>query len=139
MEKISTHVAETPHPPETLYRLWAAPMTWASWDPDVAEVQFSGEAILGASGWMRPSSGPATTFEIVALETDRLLTTTSRMPGAKLLFEHRAEPLDSSTRVTVTIGVDGPLRWLWRRVLGKSFAGAAERNVRGLIDYLDAA
>jgi len=56
-----------------------------------------------------------------------------------LFFEHRAEPLDSSTRVTVTIGVDGPLRWLWRRVLGKSFAGAAERNVRGLIDYLDAA
>ena len=139
MEKISTHVAETPHPSETLYRLWAAPMTWASWDPDVTEVQFSGEAILGASGWMRPSSGPATTFEIVALETDRLLTTTSRMPGAKLLFEHRAEPLDASTRVTVTIGVDGPLRWFWRRVLGKSFAGAAERNVRGLIDYLDAA
>lgn len=127
MEKISTHVAETPHPPETLYRLWAAPMTWASWDPDVAEVQFSGEAILGASGWMRPSSGPATTFEIVALETDRLLTTTSRMPGAKLLFEHRAEPLDASTRVTVTIGVDGPLRWFLSTALENWTVAALEK------------
>lgn len=139
MQTLSTYVADTPHPPEAVYQLWAAPMTWPSWDPDVAEVRFSGNALVGINGWMRPSSGPATTFAITALEADRLFTTASRLPGARLLFEHRADPAGSGAQVTVTISVNGPLGWLWRRVLGRSFAGAAKRNVHGLLDHLGGA
>lgn len=128
---------ESSHPPESFYRFWAAPQTWPSWDRDVAEVRFSDDMIIGAEGWMRPASGPATTFTVTALQPGRLLTTSSRLPGARLIFEHQLAPAADGALVTVIIGVDGPLRRLWRWILGRSFVDAAERSVRGLVDALD--
>ncbi len=109
------------------------------WDPDVTEVRFAGEPVEGARGWVRPASGPATTFEIVAMRHDRLLTTVSRMPGAALSFEHAVEPTRGGSRMTVKISVDGPLSALWGSVLRRGFADAASRNIAGLVAYLDAA
>lgn len=88
---------------------------------------------------MRPSTGPATTFELTALEVDRLVITTSRLPGARLVFDHAVEPVGEGSRVTVTISVEGPMSPLWRLILGKSFVDAANRNVLGLVGYLGAA
>lgn len=139
MKTLSTHTQISPHTPAAVYRLWEDPDAWTQWDPDVSEVRFAGERAEGAKGWMRPSSGPAATFEIVALRADRLFTTVSRMPGAALSFEHAVEPTPEGSRMTVTIGVDGLLSGLWAAVLRKNFADAASRNIAGLVAYLDAA
>ncbi len=100
-------------------------------------MRFSGEVRVGAQGWMRPASGPATTFTISVVEQDHIFTSTSSLPGAKLIFEHIVEPAPGGSRVFVTISVNGPMRGVWKLLLGRTFASAAERNVRGLLEHLD--
>lgn len=139
MKILSAHSQITSHPSKAIYQLWADPNTWTTWDPDVAEVRFEGEPAVGAKGWMRPTSGPASTFTIVALRADRLATTTSRLPGAVLSFEHTLEPSDKGSRISVTVSAQGPLSALWAKVLRKSFSEAAPRNIAGLLAHLDAA
>lgn len=139
MKVLSKHVQVTAHTPEAVYNLWAHPAAWTEWDPDVAEVRFSGEPELGAKGWMRPTSGPAARFKIAALDAGRHLTTTSSLPGAVLSFGHALEPVDRGSRIAVTISVAGPLSVFWGVVLRKSFADSAPRNIAALVAYLDAA
>lgn len=137
MITLSRHVATISHSPESVYRLWADPNKWMTWDADVADVQFVEEMAVGATGWVRPTSGPTTTFEVTALHRGRLLTSASRLPGARLMFEHVVEPVAAGSEVAVTISVDGFLSPLWHLVLRKSFSGAAARNVEGLAVRLD--
>jgi hypothetical protein len=85
---------------------------------------------------MRPSSGPPAAFVVTELVPNRVLTDTSRLPGAVLTFEHRAEPTPDGSSISVTISVDGFLSPLWALILGKSFSKAAERNVVGMTEYL---
>ncbi|MFK4790302.1 SRPBCC family protein [Microbacterium sp. ZW T5_56] len=139
MRVLSTHHRHTPHPPSAVYRLWASPREWVRWDPDVADVRFTGESREGARGWMRPATGPATSFTITEVDPDRLLTTTSRLPGAVLCFRHEVEPEGAGSRASVTIGVSGPLRALWAILLRRNFAPAAERNLEGLLTQVGAA
>ena len=136
MTTLSHHRAELPHSASTVYALWADPRAWPKWDPDVTAVEFDGGIRMGAQGRMRPASGPSTTFTITRLEADRRVTTTSRLPGATLTFDHLVEPGTAGSDVEVRISVDGALAPLWRRLLGRTFALAATRNISGLSQHL---
>lgn len=139
MSTLSMHGSVLPHPPEDVFRLWANPATWPSWDSDVTEVRFEGTVGMGAQGWMRPASGPATTFVVTAFEPDRLLNDEAPLPGARLIFEHAVTPTPEGSDVTVAIKVEGFLAPLWGLLLRKTFADSAKRNVDGLATYLDSA
>ena len=136
MTILSLHQTELPHSPEAIYSLWASPRTWPDWDPDVASVVFDGDARIGAQGRMRPASGPTSTITITAVDPDRRVTTTSRLPGATLTFDHLIEPTVDGCAVEVRISVDGPLAPLWHRLLRRGFASTASRNVEGLSRHL---
>lgn len=139
MRTLSTHHRHTSYPPSAVYRLWATPQEWTRWDPDVVEVRFTGEPREGARGWMRPATGPATSFTITQAELDRVFTTTSRLPGAILSFRHEVDPQGTGSRASVTIGVAGPLSALWAIALRRAFAPAARRNLDGMLAQVGAA
>lgn len=138
MITISKYSTYTSHSPADIFKLWVTPSSWPQWDPEVKEVSFSGSATLGMKGKLKPTSGPASTFEITALEPDSIFTTTSKLPGAKLSFEHRVKPAPQGAEVSVIVAVDGLLASLWSRILKRSLAQSARSNVTGLLTYLDA-
>lgn len=139
MKLIDTHTAATSHSAHSVFSLWANPAGWPSWDSEVREVHFSGTAEQGAKGKMRPASGPASTFSIAAFEQDRVFTTTSPLPGATLVFEHRVAPTTDGAELEVSVGVHGFLAPLWQCLLLKNMTGAARSSVTGLLEHLDAA
>lgn len=77
-------------------------------------------------------------FTVAADAADRRFANRSRLPGADLTFDHTVEPLESGSQVEVVITVDGPLRWLWSRILQRSMRDAAAASLTGLITHLDA-
>lgn len=139
MRTLDTHTADTPHSAAAVFARWADPAGWPEWDPEVRDVMFSGSAVRGARGRIRPTSGPATTFAIVAFEQDRTFTNASSLPGARLVFDHRVFASATGSRVTVSVGVTGALAPLWYRILGTGMSGAASSSVTGLLAHLDAA
>ena len=51
------------------------------------------------------------------MRAGRLYTDVSRFPGARLTFQHTAEPADSGSgsQLTVRVWLDGPMSWFWAR------------------------
>ncbi|PII85341.1 hypothetical protein BMH32_07465 [Leucobacter sp. OLJS4] len=139
MPILSSHRARTDHPEKSVFARWADPNSWPAWDPDVREVAFTDRVRVGATGRMRPASGPATSFTITEFVEDRRFTNVSRMPGAALTFDHRVEPAGDGATLSVEIRIDGPLAPLWRLAIGRGFADAAHTNIDGLLANLDAA
>jgi Polyketide cyclase / dehydrase and lipid transport len=86
-------------------------MKWAELDGDFA---------VGGGGRLKPGSGPASKFRIVALEPGRFYETESSMPGAKLRFEHLVEPTASgATKLTERKTIEGPLSGLYGLLFGR--------------------
>lgn len=136
---LSRFSVRTTHAPSRIFARWADPTGWPDWDDEVRAVWFEGPAVVGARGRMKPENGPATTMRISAVDDGRLLTNTSRLPGALLTFEHIVAPAPAGSDVQVEVRLTGLLSPLWRRVLAKSMAGSAESSVTGLVAHLDAA
>lgn len=139
MTLLSFHTMHSTHAPGDIYASWVRPGAWPEWDADVREVRFDGIARVGSRGWMRPASGPATTFEVTVADQDHIFTDVSGLPGASLIFEHIVVPNTDGTTISVAIRLEGLLAPIWKILLGRTFAGAAERNVAGLVAHLDAA
>ncbi len=138
MITVSTFRLGTGHSAAAVFALWAAPASWPTWDPEVRSVTFDGPATLGATGRLRPRSGPTSSFTITDLRPDRVLTNSGRLPGARLVFEHVVEPDAAGSTVTVTVGLQGPLAPVLARLMGRGMAGAARSSVEGLLSHLDA-
>lgn len=122
-----------------MFSYWADPEGWPEWDPAVLEVTFAGPSDLGARGRMRPTSGPPASFSVTEFEPGRVLTNTSSLPGAKLVFTHIVTPMPKGALVYVAVSVEGPLAPLWRRMLNRSMGNAAKSSVNGLLAHLDSA
>lgn len=123
--------------PSRVFNAWADPVAWPHWDQSIKSVQFTGSTQLGATGRLIPTAGPPSKFTITDLIADRVLTNTSRLPGARLEFIHRVEPRVDDHVVTVIVRVVGPLAGMWDRVLRTSLAGSAPTSVNGLLDMLE--
>jgi hypothetical protein len=59
-----------------------------------------------------------------------MFATETRLLGGRLLFEHIIEPIDAGVRITHRARIDGPLAFLYARILRNSIT-------RGLPDGVD--
>lgn len=126
-------------PASAFFARWIDHETWASWSPDTEWVTLDAPVTLGTTGTLKPAGGPKTRFTISALETDREYTDTSRLPGARLVFQHLATDTPEGTRLDVKVEITGPLAGLWARIMGGGFAESAPADLERLIAIVERA
>jgi len=107
--------------PAAFYARWADHATWPAWDPDTASCSVEGPVVVGARGRLKPTGGPAVRFTVDVADPDGEYTDVSRLPGARLTFRHVARREADVTRLEAVVTLDGPLAWLWARVMGAGF------------------
>lgn len=138
--ELSRATVSAPVEPWSVFALWDDPRSWATWDSDVAWVQFRGACVIGARGRLKPRSGPATAFTITDRIEGRRLVDVTRLPGARLIFDHAVSASEvegaPGSEITVTIAVGGPLATLWSRLLRGQLAGGARSGIDGLLAHL---
>ena len=86
---ITTAHATSTAPPTALFDRWADMATWPEWSTDTAWARLDGPFAVGTTGVLKPVRGPKTTFVIEELEPGRAYVDVSRLPGARLTFDHR--------------------------------------------------
>lgn len=94
--------ADTPAPPEAVWRYYADLASWPTWRSEVTEVTLDGPLKGGASGWIKLTDQPEPVpFRIVsAIENQKFLSETEYAPGAVVRDEYLLEPTrDGGTRV----------------------------------------
>lgn len=118
---------------------WIDHSTWKEWSPDTEWVRLKGKVALGAEGILKPVNGPQVHFVISALRLDREYTDTSRFPGARLVFQHVATPVDRGAALDVNVSLTGPLAWLWKLILGGGFRESVPADLERLKELVEAA
>ena len=94
--------------------------------------KLKGEFKVGTRGELKPKGGFSAVFTITEMEEGRAFSDATQLPFAKLCFHHRMEPTDMGTRLTHRIEVNGPLAWIWARILGSKMRSGLPIAMRKL-------
>lgn len=107
----------------TLAQVWAVvaePSTWSRWNPGVASARLlSKEFATGGRFELKPAGGPSVQIELVSVEAPAAFTDCTQFPLAKMYGIHTHEAIEGGVRMTVTMRLEGPLAWLWYRLVAK--------------------
>jgi hypothetical protein len=126
--------------PAAFFARWADLATWPEWNADTEWVRLDGPFATGSTGTLKPKGGPRVRFVIERLVDGREFVDMSRLLGARLTFTHRvSRTADGRTRVEVQVALTGPLRLLWKALLGKGIAGSVQPDLDRLAQLAEAA
>ena len=129
---IAQHTLETTALPENIWAWWADVSGYNAWDDGIEWAKLNGEFKVGASGELKPRGGRATVFTITEMVEGRSFSDLTKLPFARLRFQHSMEPTDMGARLTHCIEVEGPLAWIWVRVLQPALGASLPAAMRKL-------
>jgi hypothetical protein len=69
---------------------------------------------------------------LAAIVPEEMYRSETKLPGARLLFEHVIEPTDTGVTITHRAILDGPMARLWLPLLRKSIEGGLPAGVERL-------
>ena len=132
--------ATSTSPPSAFFDRWADMATWPEWNADTEWARLDGPFAEGSAGVLKPRGGPRTKFVIERLVPDEVLVDVSHLFGARLAFSQRvtADRADGGTSIDVPISLEGPLGWLWSRVLDEGFRATAQPDLDRLAQVVEA-
>lgn len=115
--------------PARLFALYADSAGWARWDPDIRAASLDGPFAVGSRGSITPRQGPPTTIRLTRVVPDRAFDAEARLPGCTMRFEHELTPRGDETEVVHRVVFEGPLAWLFGRLIG----GQIDRGMAGTL------
>ncbi len=118
--------------PEQVFTLYEDVANWSSWDPDVSAASLSGPFSPGTSGTLKPARGPESRIQLVHVDNNKAFTVQSKLPLCTLTFEHELFPDGSTTRVIHRVSFEGPLSFLFGRIIGGQIRKGLPGTLRGL-------
>ena len=105
-------------PPNIIWDIWRAVSQWPQWDQEVSWSRLDGSFELWRA-WRTPAAKRAKAkFVITSLVAGKSFTDETKLPLASLRFVHNLECIAGQTRVRHHIEIEGPLAWLFARLLG---------------------
>ncbi len=114
------HSADSTADPHAVWRHYVDVEHWCDWSREgVQWSRIDGPFEVGTKGKSKPPGSPALSFRLVAVEPDSEFASEVRMPGARLRFEHILEPRESGSRITHRVALEGPLAFLYARMVRK--------------------
>jgi hypothetical protein len=127
----TTSRLETAAPAAAVWeRAYADADVWPRWNAEIRSASLEGPLRTGATARIVFRTGLRLRFRVVELEDGRVFTDEARLPGARMGHRHLIEPADGGSRLINTIYIEGPLAWLWRRIMGpraaRTLPGAQE-------------
>lgn len=126
--------------PQAFFDRWADTATWPEWNLDTDWVRLDGSFVEGATGTLKPKGGFKVPFVVQRLVPGEAFVDVSRLPGARLVFDHGVRVLDDGrTEVSVEVSLSGVLAPLWRLVLGSDIASSVQPDLDRLAAVAEAA
>ncbi len=120
-------------------RAYVDASAWPKWNAEIKRASLDQPLGLGATARIVFRTGLRLRFHVVEYEQGRLFTDESRLPGARMGHRHLVEALEQGgSRLTNTIYIEGPMAWLWRRILGPAAARTLPDAQRAVVELAEA-
>ncbi len=118
---------------EAVWQVWRDVNRWTEWHDDIDLCGMEGEFELGNSFRFKPKGGPEFRIVIVDLRPGRSFTDVTRFWGARMYDAHEVEAIPGGVRITGTITVQGPLSFLWTRLVAANVAASAPAEMEAAV------
>lgn len=118
-----------------VWNAWADVDHWHRWDTDIEYARLDGDLREGQTFTLKPRGGPNVKIMFTRLQPLAGYTDLVKFPLARMTGIHDMAETPEGVRLTVTIRVEGPLAWLWRRIVAQGVADEAPAQLRALVDY----
>jgi hypothetical protein len=118
---------------EQLWNLFADVNQWHTWDEGVEYAKMDGKFEKGNHFLLKPKGGPKVKIQLLETEVNRKFVDLTRFPLAKMYGEHIFEDTHDGLKITTTMKVEGPLGFLWRKIVAQGIVDSLPSEMENQI------
>lgn len=107
---------------QEIWSLWTDVNNWPTWHDDLEYCKMGGDFRVGNYFMLKPKGVKAVKIVLTEIEEGRKFTDCTTFFGAKMYDTHAMEETPEGLRLTNTLVVTGPLKWLWINLVAKNVA-----------------
>jgi hypothetical protein len=119
---------------ETIWSLWTDVNNWSRWDADIEYAIMTDSFKRGASFILKPKGGPKVNLHILSSLPLKSFTDLTRFPLAKMYGTHEMEETPKGLKIKNTIRIEGPLSWIWRKIVAEGVAAGMPKQLEALAE-----
>lgn len=119
---------------ERVWDVWTDVNRWHLWQDDVEYAKIDGAFEAGKKFAFRPKGGPNLQLELTAVEPQSVFVDVTRFPLARMIDSHELIDHGDELEIRSTITLEGPLAFLWRKLVGEGVAKGLPEQTRRLIE-----
>ncbi len=127
-EKVSDVTAEQ------VWQVWADVDRWHTWQSDLEYAKLAGRFEAGGYFLLKPKGGPRVTIDLVDVRPNEGFRDRTKFPLARMYGEHEFIRHDDGLEIRTTVRVEGPLSFVWRRIVAEGVAASLKEQTRELVE-----
>lgn len=117
-----------------IWSVWTDVNQWHTWQDDIEYAKLEGEFKQGNIFQFKPKGGPRINIELIKVETNCVFIDVTKFPLAKMYDSHEIIDRGDALEIKTTISIEGPLAFIWRKLVAENVANGAERQTERLLE-----
>jgi hypothetical protein len=118
---------------EDIWRIWTDVNNWSKWHGDLEYCKMEDPFAVGNHFMLKPKGAPAVKITLTEIEEGHKFTDCTTFFGAKMYDTHEIEETKEGLRLTNTVLVTGPLKWLWVKLVAQNVAATVPQDMEELV------
>lgn len=120
---------------EDVWNAWRDVNNWHLWDTDLEYARLDGSFATGEQFTLKPRGGPCVRITFEAVKHLTSYTDLTHFPFARMWGIHEMRETAEGLVLRCCIRVEGPLSFLWRKLVAEGVVNGLELQTRQLIAY----
>ena len=119
--------------PKDIWRILTDVNNWPTWHSDLDYCKFDGDFVVGNHFMLKPKGVKPVKIILTEIVDGRCFTDCTSFFGAKMYDTHAMEETKEGLKLTNTLVVTGPLKWLWIKLVAQNVAATVPEEMENLI------
>ena len=118
---------------EDIWRIWIDVNNWSKWHDDLDYCRIDGDFVVGNHFMLKPKGVSAVKIVLTEIKEGYSFTDCTSFFGAKMYDTHAVEETTDGLKLTNTLIVTGPLKWLWIKLVAQNVADSVHAEMESLV------
>lgn len=119
--------------PDTIWHIWTDINNWPKWHGDLDYCKIRGPFKAGNHFFLKPKGMRPVKIKLTDIQPGKEFTDCTTFFGAKMYDTHAMESTSKGVRLTNTLVVTGPLKWIWIKLVAQHVADSIPEETDALI------
>ena len=120
-----------------VWTVWTDVDQWHTWQDDIEYAKLNGEFATGGLIHFKPRGGPNIKLELAEVKPNSVFVDLTRFPLARMFDSHELIDHGGNLEIKSTIRIQGPLSFLWRKLVAENVANGLEQQTDKLIEKVN--